>query len=113
MADFANGGYTSMETSTTHPNFLGSEIGLIQKTCQVPVSLGVQDGKYKIAAAGTVFPANDATAEGILFEDVNVTNGDKVGSIITSGHVLSEYLPVSPSAEAKTALNAKGIYFDD
>lgn len=61
------------------------------------------DGK-KIVKAGTILPANDETAEGILYTDVDVTNGPQPGSLIVEAYVLEERLPAPPSTEAKTAL---------
>ncbi|MEG6615380.1 hypothetical protein V6C27_02910 [Peptococcaceae bacterium 1198_IL3148] len=58
----------------------------------------------KIVKAGTILPANDATAEGILYTDVDVTNGPQPGSLIVEAYVLEDRLPVAPAAEAKTAL---------
>lgn len=58
----------------------------------------------KIVKAGTILPANDTTAEGILYSDVDVTNGPQPGSIIVEAYVLEERLPVAPSEDAKTAL---------
>lgn len=58
----------------------------------------------KIVKAGTILPANDATAEGILYNDVDVTNGPQLGSLIVEAYILEERLPVAPNAEAKTAL---------
>lgn len=61
------------------------------------------DGR-KIVKAGTVLPANDATAEGVLFYDVDVTHGDAAGALLIHGFVDSTKLDVQPSAEAKAAL---------
>jgi hypothetical protein len=58
----------------------------------------------KIVKAGTILPANDATAEGILYTDVDVTNGPQPGSLIVEAYVLEDRLPVAPATEAKTAL---------
>ncbi|BAQ11311.1 prophage protein [Bacillus sp. OxB-1] len=58
----------------------------------------------KIVKAGTILPANDATAEGILYTDVDVTEGPQPGSLIVEAYVLEERLPVAPAEDAKTAL---------
>lgn len=96
---------------TQHPNFLESEVGLVLKTREIPASLGVQDGNYKIVAAGTVFPSNDAQAVGIVLEDVDVTNGNMPGSVLVAGRVLEDGLSIQTTA--KNALAAKGIVFSD
>ena len=63
----------------------------------------------KIVPAGAVFPSNDANAIGIVYEDIDVTNGAMPGSVVTRGHVYTSLLPAAPAAAAVTAL--KGISF--
>ena len=89
-------------------NILESEIGLVTKTRQIPETLGVVDGAYKTVKAGTVFPADGGTAEGIVFTDTDVTHGDAEGSVIVAGRVLAER--VNASEEAVAALKANGLY---
>ena len=61
------------------------------------------DGK-KIVKAGTILPANGATAKGVVLYDVDVTNGDEVGSLVIHGFIDKSKLPAQPAAEAETAL---------
>lgn len=68
-------------------------------------SLAVDVNGRKIIKAGTIYPANDATALGIVFSDLDVTEGDQNGAIIVFGFVKTNTLPVAPTAAAKTALN--------
>lgn len=85
-------------------NFLASE-KYTAFTYQIPQTMGEDDGAgRKIVKAGTVYPANDATAIGIVFNDVDVTAGDRVGSVIVEGWILEERLPEPVSTEAKTAM---------
>lgn len=65
----------------------------------------------KYVPMGTIYPANDATAEGIVYEDVDVTNGNMPGSVVLSGVVYTGRLPVAPATAAKTALEGKGFKF--
>lgn len=58
------------------------------------------DGR-KIVPAGTVYPANDATAVGILLNDVDVTEGPQPGAVIVEGYIIEARLPVAPDALAK------------
>lgn len=67
-----------------------------------------QDGK-KVVKAGTIYPANDATAKGIILNDADVTNGDVNTALLIHGFVKTSALSVVPSAEAIAAL--KGIHF--
>lgn len=61
------------------------------------------DGK-KVVPAGTILPANDDTAKGILLSDIDVTYGPQPGSLIEEAYILEDRLPVAPTADAKTAL---------
>lgn len=67
------------------------------------------DGR-KIVKAGTILPANDETAKGILVNDIDVTNGNAPGALMDAGYVYEKRLPVVPSAEAKAAL--KHVIFE-
>lgn len=94
-------------------NFLESQVGLVTKTCTVSAA-GVAADAWgnKIVPAGTVLPKNDATAKGILFEDVDVTMGDHEGALIVAGRIYSDCLAdTTLNAQAKTALENLGIKF--
>lgn len=94
-------------------NILASEIGLIQKTKEGTQAMAVEEDGRKIIKAGTVFPANDATAIGIVFEDVDMTNDEKRPiSVIIAGRVIAANLPVAVNDTAKAALIANGLHFD-
>lgn len=60
-----------------------------------------------VVKAGTVYPANDGTATGIVFHDTEV--GQPM-SVIVEGHVYEDRLPVAPTTEAKAALKNIGFY---
>lgn len=83
-----------------------------RKTREIPQSLATTaaDGS-KYVKMGTVFPANDATAEGIVYEDVDVTTGNMPGSVVLSGVVNTDKLPVELAEAAVTALQTKGFTF--
>ena len=95
------------EIGTAIPNFLDSEVGLVTKTAQIPQSMGQTDGDRKTVFAGTVFPANTSAATGIVFQDVDVTDGDAIGSVMVAGRVISDR--VNAASAAQTAL--KNIVF--
>ncbi len=61
------------------------------------------DGR-KVVPAGAVIPANDATAKGILYEDIDVTDGAKIGSVVTRGVIYGDRLPAALANTAATAL---------
>lgn len=60
---------------------------------------------------GTVWPSNDANAIGIVYEDVDVSEGNMPGSLVTSGVVYENRLPDTLSSAAKTALKALKFSF--
>lgn len=92
--------------------FLSSEKTAIKKTRQIPQSLATTaDNGTKYVPMGTIFPSNDANATGIICEDVDVASGDIPGSVVTSGEVIAERLPVALAESAKTALEALGFKF--
>lgn len=70
----------------------------------------------KYVPAGAIYPANDATAIGIVYEDVDVTSGDMAGSVVTEGVVYEGLLPEAvdtySSATVPTGGNPKelGLY---
>lgn len=65
------------------------------------------DGVIK---AGTVIPANDATAKGVLLYDVTLANNPN-GAVVVHGFIKKSKMPVAPDEAAIAAL--KGITFLD
>lgn len=105
--------FMETEKYTSGINILASEVGLVLKTKQLTQEMATVDGDKKIIKAGTIFPTNGAGAEGVVFEDVDMTYDKKrPGSVIIGGRVIEDNLPVSVDAEAKTALEKSGIHFD-
>lgn len=90
------------------PNFLASEVGLVRKTYQLNKADYVSSDY--VAKAGTVVLAGGSPV-GILFQDVDLANGDNLGSVIIAGRVYENRLP-SGYATHKDALIAKGLFFD-
>ena len=56
-----------------------------------------------VIPAGTIVPANDATAVGVLLGDVVKANNPN-GTVVVHGFVKESKLPTAPEAAAKTAL---------
>lgn len=63
----------------------------------------------KYVPAGAVIPSNATGAVGILYEDIDVTNGDAPGSVVVEGRVYESRLPAEVVAAAKTSM--AGITF--
>lgn len=62
--------------------------------------------------AGEIYPANDSTALGIVFNSVTVDDtGSQPVAILVGGYVLADRLPEAPTDAAITAL--KNITFLD
>ncbi|PLW58942.1 hypothetical protein [Lactococcus lactis] len=88
-------------------NFLKSQ-KFLSFTKQVDSeTTGVKDG---VLPAGSIYPANDATAEGITINDVDVSKGAQPVGVIVDGHILIERLPVKPSDAAQTAMREVKFY---
>lgn len=68
-------------------------------------------GKY--VPMGTIYPSNDANAEGIVYEDVDVTFGPMPGSVVTKGEVYTNRVPVTLAGGALSSLTGKGFVFKE
>lgn len=66
-----------------------------------------------VIKAGTVYPANNKTAIGLVFQDYDVTDGDVNLAIMIHGFVLAEKLPEIPSSEALAAMKQISILEND
>lgn len=89
--------------SVNEPNFLASA-KFQNFTYQISDS-GVSansDGK-KIVPAGTVYKVNN-TAVGLLFNDVDVTEGPQAGAVMVEGYVIEARLPATVESADKTAM---------
>lgn len=84
-------------------------------TVLVPESMASVDANgNKIVKAGTPFPKNDATCQGYILEDVDVTQGDKPGACVYEGTIDNKKLAeaqITVSAEAKAA-TPRVTFFD-
>lgn len=97
------------------PNFLASEVGLrtITHTFDAESALKVVEDGRAIIKAGTIYPANDATAKGIVFQDVDVTEGDEVGALMVGGVYYNGRLNVTVSEAAKGVFGEIGLFAQD
>ena len=74
----------------------------------IPYDCSAIAGTDGVVKAGTIIPANDATAIGVLLTDVVLAENPN-GTIVVHGFIEKNKLPVVPATEAITAL--KGITF--
>lgn len=83
-----------------------------RKTREIPQSMATTEANgTKYVKMGTIFPSNNASAEGIVYEDVDVTTGNMPGSVVLKGVVYTDRLPVALVEAARTALEARGFTF--
>ena len=61
------------------------------------------DGRY-VVKAGTIYPANDATAIGLILNDYDVTDGDAMMAVVVHGFIKVAALPAVPAAAAVAVL---------
>lgn len=96
--------------------FLSSWKGLVLKTFEFPQTAGTAVGDKKIVKSGTVYkvttgePSNSTTYYGIVFGDVDVTDGANMGALMVGGRVYENRL--SLQSGDKAGLQALGIFFD-
>ncbi|MGM0940355.1 MAG: hypothetical protein ACQEWU_05195 [Bacillota bacterium] len=92
------------------PAFVSSD-HIISRTRTATKKMGKTENGRIILKAGTVYPANDATASGIVLHDIDLTHDDQPVGIMVEGYVYEARLPQTVSAEAKDAL--KEIKFEE
>ena len=84
-----------------------------RKTRTIPQSIATTVGETKYVKMGTIFPANTSAAEGIVYEDVDVTTGPMPGSVVLEGVVYEDRLPEAvdtySSATVPTGGNPKNL----
>ena len=89
------------------PGFFLAEADCSRETCQVDAThaqvVTLANGA-KFVPAGAVYPSNDGYAKGLLYEDVDVTNGPAPGSLVTAGVVYEDRLPAAIEASAEAVL---------
>lgn len=85
----------------------------------IAIKLAYQDsladstsGRY-IVKAGTIYPANDETAEGVILNDYDVTDGDAAAALVVEGFVQLNKLPEPPEEEAIAAMPKIKFVGDD
>ena len=92
----------------TDHSWVGSEVGLVLKTATIEstkVEAGA-DGR-KVMKAGSL--VDTALGKVLLWNDVDVTDGDRVVSVMFAGYYIDSKLPSSVSASA-TDLAEHGLF---
>lgn len=76
-------------------HFLVDDENCVRRSCVVPADheeVQERDNGRKVVPAGVCILDASATPVGILYEDVDVTEGAKMGSIVTQGVVYEDRL---------------------
>lgn len=68
----------------------------------------IQANENGVIPAGTMIPANDATAKGVLLHDV-VKADNPNGTIVTHGYIKKAKMPAAPAS----TVNLPGLHFMD
>ena len=100
-------------TYTQGVPFLASARGLVLKTQEFLTEDGTEEDGRKLVKQGTIYPANDGTAIGIVYNTIDVTKHAKEGSLMLAGYAYANRLEDEPSEEAKTALANRGLFLWD
>lgn len=101
-----------MTARTYAPGYFLAKEECERKTRQISAEGATTAGNGgKFVPMGTIYPSNDENAEGIVYEDVDVTSGNMPGSVVLRGVVYEDRLPVQLDSDAKTALEAAGFTF--
>lgn len=97
MAKIRVTNYTNTKEILKYDHFVSEAVVLTQANSTTV-------GTKKVVKAGTILPANDATAKGVVLYDVDVTNGDEVGSLVIHGFIDKSKLPEQPAIGTEPAL---------
>lgn len=81
---YAPGHFLAHEECVRKTREIAQNSALVQTT---------ETGKY--VPMGTAYPTNDGNAVGILYEDVDVTDGNMPGSVVLSGVVIEDRLAIT------------------
>jgi hypothetical protein len=72
-------------------------------TSAAPGLATLVDGRY-VVKAGTIYPANNSTAIGVVLNDYDVTDGDAMMAVVIHGFIKTAALPAVPVADAIAAM---------
>lgn len=74
-----------------------------QATASSPGQTTLVNGR-RILKEGTIYPSNNASAQGVVLQDYDLTDNEQNIAIIIAGDIKSGALPVAPDANAVSAL---------
>lgn len=74
-----------------------------QATASAPGQTTLVNGR-RILKEGTIYPSNDASAQGVVLQDYDLTDNEQNIAIIIAGDIKSGALPEAPNVNAISAL---------
>lgn len=74
-----------------------------QASAVAPGVAVLEHGRY-VVKAGTIYPANDETAIGVVLNDYDVTDGDQMMAVVVHGFIKKAALPALPASTAVAAM---------
>lgn len=106
------------EIKIGHPNWIGSEVGMVLKTANVNSTTAVTtenetypDGSvHKIAKSGSVYADATNKIYGLIYNDVDVTGDGRHASVMVAGHYIANKLPETVATENATKFAAQGLF---
>lgn len=96
MVEFTTNQYGSSKGILAYPDHYVARAITIPANADIATTVG----NRKVVKAGTIYPANDETAEGVIMNDVDVTLGDKTAALIIHGFIKTAALPEEPNETA-------------
>lgn len=105
--------YVQAKETVNQINFLASSkfVSFPRQVDSTSYAVKTDPRGHKVIPAGTIYPTNDAKAEGVTIDEVDVTNGAQPVGVIVEGYLYGDKLPVKADATAVTAM--KKITFVD
>lgn len=106
------------EIKIGHPNWIGSEVGMVLKTATVNSTNAITtknetypDGSvHKIAKSGSVYVDATNKIYGLVYNDVDVTGDGRHASVMVAGHYIADKLPAAVASENATKFAAQGLF---
>lgn len=93
----------------TDHSWVGSEVGLVLKTATITsASVSAGANGRKVMKAGSLV-TDTALGKVLLWNDIDVTDGDRVVSVMYAGYYIDSKLPTSVAASA-TDLAGHGLF---
>ncbi|AVK60537.1 hypothetical protein C5Z25_01575 [Lactobacillus sp. CBA3605] len=98
--------YVSKTDEVSEINFLASEkfVSFPRQVDDTSYAVKTDSRGHKIIPAGAIYPTNDAKAEGVTIDEVDVTYGAQPVGVIVEGYLHDSKLPAEPEATAVAAL---------